>query len=78
MDMARNLRESNNISNKQPLLSLTVINKDQTYLDSLKPVLAYIKGEINVAEIILSSETANYIELKVLPNSQTLGKRLKG
>lgn len=44
----------------------------------MKPVLVYIKEEINVAEIILSTEAAKFVELKVLPNSQTLGKRLKG
>ena len=77
IDMARNLRENNNISMKQPLMSLTVVNKSQEYLDSLKPVLVYIQEEINVAEIILSNDSKKYIELKVLPNSQTLGKRIK-
>lgn len=51
IESARKLRENRKISLKQPIMSLTVINKSQDFFEHLKPFLSYIEEEINVAEI---------------------------
>lgn len=48
VETARKLREQKKVSLKQPITSLTVINRNQTVFEELTPFLAYIQEEINV------------------------------
>jgi len=48
IETARKLRELKNMSLKKPIMSLTVVSKDQGLFDQLAPFLGYIREEINV------------------------------
>ena len=48
IETARKLREQKKVSLKQPITSLTVVNRDQKLFDALAPFLPYIQEEINV------------------------------
>lgn len=52
IETARKLRENKNISLKQPIMSLTIVNKKKDIFNQLKPFLTYIEEEVNVAEIL--------------------------
>lgn len=43
IETSRKLRESKNISLKQPIMSLTIVNKSQAFFDNLAPFLSYIE-----------------------------------
>ncbi len=51
IETARKLREQKNISLKQPISSLTVVNRKQGLFEGLSALLPYIRDEINVEDI---------------------------
>ena len=52
IETARKLRDNKNISLKQPIMSLTIVNKSQELFNQLKPFVGYIEEEINVAQVL--------------------------
>jgi isoleucyl-tRNA synthetase len=51
VETARKLREQKKVSLKQPIMSLTVVNRNKQVFDDLAPFLSYIREEINVEDI---------------------------
>lgn len=43
IETGRKLRETKKISLKQPIMALTVVNKDQKLFDELQPYIKYIE-----------------------------------
>ncbi|PYH99703.1 isoleucyl-tRNA synthetase,cytoplasmic [Aspergillus ellipticus CBS 707.79] len=78
IDMARISRERRNIGLKTPLKTLVVIHQDQQYLDDVKSLQSYILEELNILEIVLSSDETKYnVQYSVNADWPTLGKKLK-
>ena len=78
IDLGRISRERRAIGLKTPLKTLVVINKDPEYLDDVKSLERYILEELNVLELVLSSDEAKYnVEYSVNADWPTLGKKLK-
>ena len=78
IETARKLRETKKISLKQPIMSLTIVNKHQDFFDNIQPFLTYIEDEINVAEIRHEKQTQKFMKYEALPNLPTLGPKFKG
>ena len=77
IQLGRTARERKNISFKTPLLSLVVVS-DQQRLSDVDSLVAYVKEELNVREVILSSDEERYnIQLEARVDWPTLGKKLK-
>lgn len=57
-------------------MSLTVINQDKDFHDSLKDYIQYIEEELNTPTIIHEVNVATYVDLKAIPNHKTLGQKL--
>jgi len=77
--LGRQARDRGKIPIKQPLGHLTVFQKDKQYVDDILMLEAYIKEEVNVRSIVIKNEDfGDSIQLKPIPNRNTLGKRLKG
>lgn len=63
---------------KTPLKKLIVIHPDQTYLDDMKSLESYITSELNVRDLILSSDEEKYgVQYKITADWPVLGKKLK-
>lgn len=63
---------------KTPLKTLVVIHPDQQYLDDIKSLETYICEELNVRDLVLSSEEEKYNVLySVSADFSVLGKKLK-
>ncbi len=43
IETARKLRETKRISLKQPIMSLTIVNKHQDFFNNIEPFLNYIE-----------------------------------
>jgi isoleucyl-tRNA synthetase len=65
-----------NIKVKTPMRSLTIIHKDQKLLDEINKLSDYIKVELNVKEVKLSTKEDEFINLFAKPNLPVLGKKL--
>ncbi|MBL6988807.1 MAG: isoleucine--tRNA ligase [Bacteriovoracaceae bacterium] len=74
--LGRQKRNQVQIKVKTPLRTLTIIHKDQELLDEIAKLESYIKSELNVKQLLYSTDEQNYIKLYAKPNSPVLGKRL--
>ena len=78
IELGRLSRERRTIGLKTPLKTLVVIHKDQQYLDDVKSLEGYITEELNIRDMILSSDEAKYnVQYSVTADWPTLGKKLK-
>ncbi|KAL9106896.1 MAG: hypothetical protein Q9227_008144 [Pyrenula ochraceoflavens] len=78
IDLARISRERRTIGLKTPLKTLVVIHPSQEYLDDARSLETYITEELNVRDLILTSDENKYnVQYSVSADWPTLGKKLK-
>lgn len=78
IELGRVSRERRAVGLKQPLKTLVVIHRDQQYLDDVKSLEKYITEELNVRDLVLTSDEAQYNVLySVIADWPVLGKKLK-
>ncbi|KAK9497866.1 hypothetical protein O3M35_003776 [Rhynocoris fuscipes] len=78
IDLGRVIRDRKTIPIKCPLGEAIVIVKDEEDIGSLKPFTQYITEELNIKNIVLSTEKSKYgLSYKAEPDHKILGPRLK-
>ncbi|KAF2812382.1 uncharacterized protein BDZ99DRAFT_413057 [Mytilinidion resinicola] len=78
IDLGRICRDRRTIGLKTPLKTLVIIHPDQEYLDDVKRLETYILDELNVRELVLSSDEDKYnVQYSVTADFSVLGKKLK-
>ena len=78
IELGRVSRERRTIGLKQPLKTLIVIHPDPAYLDDVRALQTEITEELNVQNLILTSDEAKYnVQYSCSADWPTLGKKLK-
>lgn len=78
IELARVSRERRTLGLKTPLKTLVVIHHDPQYLEDVKSLESYITEELNVRDLVLSSDEAKYnVQYSVTADWPVLGKKLK-
>ncbi|MCJ1408789.1 isoleucine--tRNA ligase [Ptychographa xylographoides] len=78
IELGRVSRERRTIGLKQPLKTLVVIHPQEQYLDDVRSLESYICEELNIHDLILSSDEKKYqVYYSVTADWPTLGKKLK-
>jgi isoleucyl-tRNA synthetase len=78
IELGRVSRERRTVGLKTPLKTLVVIHRDPQYLEDVKSLENYIVEELNVRDLVLSSDEAKYNVLySVTADWPVLGKKLK-
>ena len=78
IELGRVSRERRTINLKQPLKSLVVIHPDESYLNDVRSLETEVCAELNVHELILSSDENKYnVQYSVSADWPSLGKKLK-
>ncbi|KAJ4518987.1 isoleucine--tRNA ligase [Exophiala dermatitidis] len=78
IELARQSRERRSIGLKTPLKTLVVIHNDQQYLDDVRSLEGYITEELNVRDLVLSSDEDKYnVQYSATADWPVLGKKLK-
>ena len=78
IELARVSRERRTIGLKTPLKTLVVLHPDQQYLDDVKTLENYIVEELNVRDLVLTSDEERYnVQYSVTADWPVLGKKLK-
>lgn len=78
IELGRISRERRTIGLKQPLKTLIVIHPDENYLSDLRSLDGEICEELNVHEMILSSDEEKYkVQYSLTADWPVLGKKLK-
>ena len=63
---------------KQPLMTLTVLHPDQEYLDDVGSLADYIKDELSIITLTLSSDDSHYgVQYSCAANWATIGKKFR-
>lgn len=78
IELARVSRERRTVGLKTPLKTLIVIHPDPIYLEDLRSLEGYITEELNIRDLVLSSDEARYnVQYSVNADWPVLGKKLK-
>ncbi|KAI0069288.1 isoleucine-tRNA ligase [Artomyces pyxidatus] len=78
IELTRNIRERNNIPLKTPLKELLVFHPDGEYLDDVRSLQRYLQSELNVREIIFTSDEAQSgVRYRAAADWGILGKKLR-
>jgi len=79
IELGRVSRERRAIGLKQPLKTLIVIHPTESYLEDIRSLEGEICKELNIHELVLSSDEAKYnVQYSVDADWPTLGKKLRG
>ncbi len=74
--LGRSLRNDHGLKVRQPLSSLTVVHCREETLAGLRVFDNYIREELNVKEVIYTTEEERFVELSTQLNTKKLGKIL--
>lgn len=78
IELTRTSRERRSVGLKTPLKTLVVIHTDSQYLEDVGSLESYIIEELNIRDLILSSDEVKYnVQYSVSADWPTLGKKLK-
>lgn len=78
IDLGRNIREKKLISLKTPLKEMVILNADPEYLKDIESLKSYITSELNVRNIVITSDEAAYgVQYTAVADWPVLGKKLK-
>jgi isoleucyl-tRNA synthetase len=78
IELARVSRERRTVGLKTPLRTLIVIHADPVYLEDVRSLEGYITEELNIRDLVLSSDEAKYnVQYSVSADWPVLGKKLK-
>lgn len=78
IELARVSRERRTVGLKTPLKTLVVIHADPTYLEDVRSLEGYITEELNVRDLVLSSDEAKYnVQYSVSADWPVLGQKLR-
>lgn len=78
IELTRNIRDKHSVSLKVPLKELLIFHPDSQYLADVKPLERYILSELNVRDIVFSSdETLSGIRYRAVADWPVLGRKLR-
>ncbi|OCF60579.1 isoleucine-tRNA ligase [Kwoniella mangroviensis CBS 10435] len=78
IDLGRLIRDRKTLKVKIPLKELVIFHHDQEYLDDVKSLESYIAAELNVVNIVYTTdESKTGIKYRATADWPTLGKKLR-
>ncbi|KAJ8091892.1 isoleucine--tRNA ligase [Marasmius tenuissimus] len=78
LESTRNIREKSGISLKTPLKELLVFHPDPKYLADITPLQRYIESELNIRDIVFSSdESLAGVRYRAVADWSVLGRKLR-
>lgn len=75
-NLGRSLRAKHKIKTRQALPSLLVITRRSADADAVSRSTEILRSELNVKEILFSTDESKFVRLSLKPNLKTLGPRL--
>ncbi|EIN11287.1 isoleucine-tRNA ligase [Punctularia strigosozonata HHB-11173 SS5] len=78
IELTRTIRERHNLSLKTPLKELLIFHADDKYLSDIQPLQRYIQSELNVRDIVFTSdEVQTGIKYRAVADWAVLGRKLR-
>jgi hypothetical protein len=76
INLGRTLRERRTISLKMPVRKLVIVHTDTAVLQRAQALERYVKSELNVMQVEVTSDEKAWCLLSAIPDQKRLGKRL--
>lgn len=73
--LGRGLRAKHDVRTRQPLPSLTVVAADPADRDALAAMAEIVRDELNVKELLVSADEADFVSYSARPNLKLLGPK---
>jgi len=77
IELVRVLRDRIKLPIKVPVRQIVVIHPQAEYLNDLKPLLEYVRDEVNAFDVVFTQEEGDYVVTRVEANLAVLGKKYK-
>ncbi|KAF8236536.1 hypothetical protein L208DRAFT_1357299 [Tricholoma matsutake] len=78
IELTRNIRDRHTLSLKVPLKELLIFHPDSRYLADVKSLERYIQSELNVRDVVFSSdETISGVRYRAVADWAVLGRKLR-
>ncbi|KAF8530134.1 isoleucine-tRNA ligase [Hysterangium stoloniferum] len=78
IELTRNLRDKHTLPFKTPLRELLIFHPNESYLEDVRPLQRYLQAELNVRDIVFSSdETRSGVKYKAIADWPVLGRKLR-
>ncbi|KAL6072740.1 isoleucine--tRNA ligase [Balamuthia mandrillaris] len=77
IELGRLARDRRKLPIKHPLKEVTVVSPNQKLLDNLESLKPYILAELNLKNVVLTSDEGSYVVTRAEPDKDRLGKRLR-
>jgi len=74
--LGHSLRKSRELKVRQPLAKAYIISKNPHHLELLAREKEIIRDELNVEEVVFSSDEEQFVTLRAKPNFRVLGKKI--
>ena len=78
VELGRVIRTTKDLALKLPLDKFVVVHSSQNHLDRLKPLESYIYSELNIKQLVLTSQQEDFIKLSAKLDNKRCGARFKG
>eukprot|EP01102_Stenamoeba_stenopodia_P010924 TRINITY_DN3331_c0_g1_i2.p1 TRINITY_DN3331_c0_g1~~TRINITY_DN3331_c0_g1_i2.p1 ORF type:complete len:1070 (-),score=302.88 TRINITY_DN3331_c0_g1_i2:3045-6254(-) len=78
IELGRAARDRRKLPVKFPLKELLVVSKNEQLLEALRSCKNYIVEELNLRDVVLTSDEASFVAVKASADMKALGRRLKG
>lgn len=76
VEQGRALRAEYKLKNRQPLARMHVVSDDQHLLANIRELEALVSDELNVREVVFSSDSSALATIQAKPNFKQLGPKL--
>jgi isoleucyl-tRNA synthetase len=77
IELGRSARDKSNVGLKTPLRTLIVLASSE-YVDDVRPLESYIQEELNIRELVLTSDEKAYnVRLRAIPVWAVIGQKFK-
>ncbi len=77
IELGRKIRDNKNVSIKNPLSKVTIVQSDKQAIEDLNRMSQYIKDELNCLEFEIVSNEEEYVVYQTTPDHKEMGSALK-
>lgn len=76
IESGRKIRDNKNISIKNPLSKVIIVESDAQAIEDLKTIQSYIKDELNCMDMEIATDEAEFVNYLVEPDNKLIGQAL--
>lgn len=77
IELGRKIRDTKNVSIKNPLSTVYIVQSDKEAIEDLQTLSQYIKDELNCLNFEILTKEEDYVVYQTTPDHKEMGQALK-